>query len=144
MKQRIDLFWTSKADRKAMTSETVLRFYPVARNKYLEAARSLPPGTWAYMVTRQDWDTTLDPASLGFRRVSLTGLLRLVATTDFDIVQVTDPMWARYAPHSLAVLLVVRLRDRVHGRRTRTVATSIENALITQTPPPDRGTNGGR
>lgn len=121
-----------------MTSETILRFYPVARSKYLEAARTLPPATWAYMVTRRDWDTTLDPAGLGFRRVSLAGLLRLVATTDYDIVQVTDPMWARYAPHSLAVLVVVRLRDLVRRRRTRTVAPSIENALITQTPRPVR------
>lgn len=129
----------SDADRDERTGAPeaglrVLRFIPEVRSASVEMARGRYPSTTAYLRTRADFDGRLDPESLGFVHVPISRLVPRLLTTDYDVVQVPDPLWYQYVPHTLAVLTAVRLRDRLRRRRTMVVAYGFANALVTQVP----------
>ena len=115
--------------------QRVVRFYPEVRSAHLERLDIVGGSTTYYLTRRSDFDSTVVRGA-DFRQVSMPGLIRALWRSPATHLEMPEPMWFQYFPHSSAVIASVRIRDLFSKRRTQVVAYAIENSHIERRPRP--------
>src|SRR3954462_13886524 len=95
----------------------IVRIYPEARSIHLERAPMMAEGQYYYFNRRVDYDESLERQRSRFTRIRPSRLAwRLATDPAVTIVELPEPLWVRYIPHTLLILSAVTLR-RLFGRR---------------------------
>jgi glycosyltransferase involved in cell wall biosynthesis len=105
-----------------------VRFYPLVRTAHLERAQDLAPATTLYFGQRFDFDPSLALGRPDFLRVGLTGALRHLIQSPPTHLEVPEPLWIRYLPHSFMLQVVAKVSAWTRGTRATVVTYAIENA----------------
>lgn len=92
------------------------------------------PSRTIYLHARADFDEDLRRERSHFGRHSLGRALWEVLSDAPDVLEVPEPMWLRFVPHTLAVCLVGRASAALRGRRCVIVTYAIENATLDRRP----------
>ncbi|PZR54257.1 glycosyl transferase family 1 [Xylanimonas oleitrophica] len=112
-----------------------LQVYRDLRTAHLERALSLPPADLLYLRTRYDFDPTL-AARVPHARVGLAGAVAHVLRHGYASVEVNEPAALESARLAGLVVVAVRLRDALTGRRTAVVTYAIGNVDPRTVPAP--------
>lgn len=112
----------------------IVRFFPEIRSAHLERDATMAPGRYVFTATRTDLDPGLMTEPGRWTRVRRSGLFLTGFRLDADVVEIPEPLWLRVVPQSVALLLGLKLANRLRRRRTIVVSYAIENATLDRRP----------
>lgn len=122
-------------ESKASTLETIVRFYPEVRSAHLERAPHMRESETYFLRKRSDYDESL-ARDKRFFRTHLLGLIRKIWRNPPTVLEVPEPMWFQYLPHTLMVVTALRLRTVFRRCTPLVVAYAIENSELNRVPRP--------
>ena len=108
-----------------------LTFYPILRTYHL-TRRVHGTEHFRYLGSSYDFDPAEAVPGRDLRRTTWRGVLRDAWRLDVDVVEVPEPLWLKYAPLSVSVAAVARLRARLRRRDpgVRVTTYAIENNAL--------------
>jgi glycosyltransferase involved in cell wall biosynthesis len=102
-----------------------LRILPELRAIHVERSSKMYPCTNLYFHSKYDLGDTPLPES--FVRVNFRRALWNVVVSDARVLEVPEPLWLRFAPVNLALILAWKVSGLAQKRTRFTVTYSIEN-----------------
>jgi glycosyltransferase involved in cell wall biosynthesis len=103
----------------------VVRVLPELRISHIEDAPALAPATVYYL--RENYDVVGVPVPDGFHRIGLPALLAALVRSRARVLEAPEPLWMRFLPRWLALVVVWRLGGVLRGVRRRTVVYAMEH-----------------
>lgn len=108
-----------------MSPVTSMRIVPELRAAHIERHRLGTPAELLYLDTNYDLAGTA--LTDGIHRVTLGGALRRFLTTTARTLEVPEPLWMRFWPKHLALVLGFKAAGVLRGRKHRVVTYAMEN-----------------
>lgn len=102
-----------------------MRIVPELRAAHIERHRLGTPAELLFLDTNYDLEGTA--LADGIHRVTLLGALRRFWTTSATTLEVPEPLWMRFWPKHLAIVLGFTAAGAVRRRRHRIVTYAMEN-----------------
>lgn len=102
-----------------------IRIRPELRAAQVKRSQSMVPAFTLYFDKKYDLGGTAIPDS--FMQVSLIRCIRFLTFSNAQILEVPEPLWLRFAPRNLLLLLVWRVSGLVKRQPKISVTYTIEN-----------------
>lgn len=109
----------------APASSNHIRVLPELRAVQVERSFSMMPCTNFYFDVKYDLGSTAIPSD--FKRVTLPTAIMELFRSDAQVLEVPEPLWLRFAPRNIALLMSWRVGGIVRRRRRYAVTYAIEN-----------------
>ncbi len=97
----------------------VLRIYDSIRTAHLERFRTMTPAVVLYRHERYDFDRSVAPAGIVLSKRGRVGTLAELLRSEYRAVEINEPLMTGRWADVLCQIAAIRLRDRLHRRRTR-------------------------
>lgn len=116
---------SERASIDMSSSYSSIRIRPELRAAQVERARRMTPALTLYFDEKYDLGKTVIPSS--FRKVSLFQCIRILASTEADVLEIPEPLWLRFAAKNLLLSGAWKLFGLMGRRRRISVSYAIEN-----------------
>ncbi|MCY1225923.1 glycosyltransferase, GG-Bacteroidales peptide system [compost metagenome] len=102
-----------------------IRIRPELRAAQVKRSFRMVPALTLYFGEKYDLGKTSLPGS--FRKVGLIECLRIIASSNAQVLEVPEPLWLRFAPKNFLLLATWKLSGLLKSGRKFSVAYAIEN-----------------
>ncbi|WP_344753870.1 glycosyltransferase [Gryllotalpicola koreensis] len=101
---------------------------------HFERASEMAPGLTLYLKRRADFDEALAANRPDFLSGTLREIIRRVLVSRPRVLEVPEPLWFRYWPHTMILLIALRLASGSRRREISVVTYAIENSTPDRLP----------